>query len=89
MSAEIDYVDPHRTLSDDECGIMRCVIHGLKLADGSRVALVGEARGLESLEEKIDRIDHNLQVLLDTVQQVLGSFEKNPMAKMFMNRMGK
>ena len=43
----------------------------------------------ESLEEKVNRIDHNLQVLLDTVQQVVGSFEKNPMAKMFMNRMGK
>lgn len=53
-----------------------------------QIAPLPEVIREESLEEKIDRIDHNLTVLLETVQAVVGSFENNPMAKMFMKRMG-
>lgn len=42
---------------------------------------------LDKLEETLNRVDHNLIVLLDTVSAVVNSFESNPMAKMFMKKM--
>lgn len=46
----------------------------------------------ETLEQKIDRIDHNMTVLLETVQQAMSMFEginNSPMGSMFMKMMGK
>lgn len=82
---------PHNEIVSDDCPYQACSIHGVRTNDGTRISYeeFEKLPPVETLEQKVDRIDNNMTLLLETIQGIVNTFENNPVAKMFVKGMKK